>query len=124
MKIITIIVRILLGVVFVVFGANMLHPFLKMPPPPTGPAGDFVGAMASTGYLKVIGVLQFTGGLILLIGKYIPLGLTLLGPVIFNILLFHIFFAPSGLPLAITVSVLALFLLWRHRSNFAGLLKA
>src|SRR5580704_6414450 len=110
MKIITIIVRILLGVVFVVFGANMLHPFLKMPPP-QGPAGDFVGAMASTGYLKVIGVLQLAGGLILLIGKYIPLGLMLLGPVIFNILLFHIFFEPSGLPLAITVSVLALFLL-------------
>jgi putative oxidoreductase len=58
-----------------------------------------------------------------LIGRYVPLGLTLLGPVIVNILLFHIFLDPSGLPMAIVVAALALFLLWRHRSNFAALLQ-
>ena len=63
------------------------------------------------------------GGLLLLIGRYVPLGLTLLGPVIVNILLFHIFLDPSGLPMALVVAVLALFLLWRYRANFAGLVK-
>jgi putative oxidoreductase len=63
------------------------------------------------------------GGLLLLIGRCVPLGLTLLGSVIVNILLFHIFLEPSGLPMAIVVAVLALFRLWRYRTNFAGLAK-
>jgi hypothetical protein len=74
-------------------------------------------------YVYVVGLLQVTGGLLLLIGRYVPLGLTLLGPVIANILLFHIFLDPSGLLMAIVVALLALFLLWRYRTNFAGLLK-
>ena len=77
-----------------------------------------------SGYIYVIGFLQVAGGLLFLIGRYVPLGLTLLGPVIVNILLTHIFLEPSGLPIALVVSVLALFLLWRHRVNFAGLVKA
>jgi putative oxidoreductase len=74
-------------------------------------------------YMYVVGALQVIGGLLLLIGRFVPLGLTLLGPVIVNILLFHIFLDPSGLPMAIVVSALALFLLWRYRENFAGLVK-
>jgi putative oxidoreductase len=123
MKIITIIARILLGLVFVVFGSNVFFNFLKMPPM-HGPAGDMIGAMYSTGYLKVIGAFQVAGGALLLIGRFVPLGLTLLGPVIVNILLFHIFMDRPGLPRAIIVSVVALFLLWRYRKNFAGILKA
>ena len=123
MKIATLLVRILLGLVFVVFGSNLIHPFLPMPPM-HGPAGDFLGAMGGTGYLKVVGALQVAGGAILLLGRYVPLGLTLLGPVIVNILCFHIFLAPSGLPLALIVTALALFLLWRYRAAFAGLVRA
>ena len=65
------------------------------------------------------------GGTITLTGGQLSItdGLTLLGPVIVNILLFHIFLEPTGLPIAIVVSLLALFLLWRHRANFAGLVK-
>ena len=70
-----------------------------------------------------VGLLQFGGGLLLLIGRYVPLGLTLLGPVIVNILCFHIFLESNGLPIALVVSVLALFLLWRYRTNFAGLVQ-
>jgi hypothetical protein len=79
--------------------------------------------MAKTGYLQAVGAFQVAGGLILLIGRFVPLGLTLLGPVIVNILLFHFCMAPSGLPLAIVVAAMALFLLWRYRSNFAGLVR-
>ena len=89
----------------------------------SGPAGAFIGAMMDTGYVKVVGFCQVAGGLILLTGRYIPLGLTLLGPVIVNILCFHIFMNHQGWQLASVVAALALFLLWRHRANFAGLLK-
>ena len=122
MKVATIVARVLLGLVFVVFGSNIFLHFIPMPPLP-GTAGDFSKALMQSHYIYVVGLLQVIGGLLLLIGRYVPLGLTLLGPVIVNILLFHIFLDPSGLPMAIVVAVLALFLLWRHRTNFAGLLK-
>jgi hypothetical protein len=124
MKVVTIIVRVVLGLAFVVFGANILVPFLPMPkemPPPL--AMDFSKALMESHYMYVIGAVQFAGGCLLLLGRFVPLGLLLLGPVIVNILCFHIFLAPSGLPIAIVVSVLALFLLWRYRGNFAGLVK-
>ena len=123
MKIATIIVRVLLGLVFVVFGSNIFLHFIPMPPPPATMAGDFSKALMQSHYIYVVGLLQVIGGLLLLIGRYVPLGLTLLGPVIVNILLFHIFLDRSGLRLAIIVAVLGLFLLWRHRTNFAGLVK-
>ncbi len=122
MKIATLLVRVLLGLMFVVFGSNAFLHFLPMPPM-EGPSAAFIGALAGTGYLKVIATLQVVGGLLLLLGRFIPLGLTLLGPVIVNILCFHIFLDRNGLVMALVVSALALFLLWRHRTNFAGLVK-
>ena len=123
MKIATVIARILLGLVFVVFGSNIFLHFIPMPPLPATLAGDFSKALMQSHYMYVVGLLQVIGGLLLLVGRYVPLGLTLLGPVIVNILCFHIFLDASGLPIALVVAVLALFLLWRHRSNFAGLVK-
>jgi uncharacterized membrane protein YphA (DoxX/SURF4 family) len=121
MKIATIIARSLLGLIFAVFGSNVFLHFFKMPPM-SGPSGDFITAMYSTGYLYVVGACQVLGGLILFSGRFAPLGLTLLGPVIVNILCFHIFMNHQGLPLALVVAALALFLLWRNRSAFASLL--
>jgi putative oxidoreductase len=121
MKIATIIARSLLGLIFVVFGLNMFLHFIPTPPPPEGPARDFMMALFVSHYLYVIGALQVAGGVLLLIGRKVPLGLTLLGPVIVNILCFHALMAPAGLPMAIVVSVLALFLLWHYRRNFAGI---
>ena len=123
MKIATIIARILLGVIFVTFGANMFLHFIPIPPPPDGPARDFMTALFVSHYVYVVGALQVVGGLILLSGRRVPLGLALLGPVIVNILCFHVFMAPAGLPMAFVVSFLALFLLWRYREHFAGLVK-
>jgi|ERR1043166_10085 uncharacterized membrane protein YphA (DoxX/SURF4 family) len=123
MKIATIIVRTLLGLLFVVFGSNIFLHFLKMPPQPASLATDFTKALMQSGYMYVVGFLQVAGGLLLLIGRFVPLGLTLLGPVIVNILLFHTFLDPGGLPMAIIVSAMALFLLYAYRVNFAGLVK-
>ena len=123
MKIATIIARSLLGLIFVTFGLNMFLHFIPMPPPPEGPAREFMTALFISHYLYVVGALQVVGGLILLSGRWIPLGLTLLGPVIVNIVCFHVLMAPAGLPMALVVSFLALFLLWRYREHFAGLVK-
>ena|SRR5581483_6653777 len=124
MKALTIIARVLLGLMFVVFGLNIFLHFIPMPEQKPSLATDFAKALMESHYMYVIGALQVAGGALLLIGRFVPLGLTLLGPVIVNILLFHIFLERSGLPMAIMVSVLALFLLGRYRANFAGLVKA
>jgi len=123
MKIATIIARILLGLIFVVFGSNAFLHFIPMPPLPQNLAGDYLRVFFASGYIYIIGGLQVIGGLLLLIGRFVPLGLTILGAIIVNILLFHILMAPEGFPPAIVVTVLELFLLWRYRDAFAGLLR-
>lgn len=123
MKIVTIIVRILLGLVFVAFGLNGFLHFIPMKEQLPAIAMQFIGAIGSTGYFSVICVLQILGGLLLLIG-FVPLGLTILCPIIFNIILFHATMAPAGLPLGIVCALLALFLLWRYWANFAGLFRS
>lgn len=121
MKYIIIIVRVLLGLLFVVFGSNGFLHFIPMPPM-QGQAGAFIGALASSGYLYVIAGLQVVGGLCLLIGsRFLALGLTLLGPVIVNIALYHIFLDQNGLPMAAVISVLSLFLLWVYRYKFPAI---
>jgi len=123
MKYAIIIVRVLLGLLFVVFGSNAFLHFIPMQPLPQGHAGAFIGALMNTGYLYVVATLQVLGGLCLLSGRLAPLGLTLLGPVIFTILCFHIFFDQNGLPLAIVISILALVLLWAYREKFPAIFR-
>ena len=123
MKIATIIARSLLGLLFVVMGLNIFLNFIPLPPPPEGPARNFMMALFMSHYFWVVGALEVGGGGLLLTGRFAPLGLTLLGPVIVNIICFHLFMEPSGLPMAIVVAALALFLLWGHREHFAGLVK-
>src|SRR6266480_2034330 len=124
MKILTIIARVLLGLVFVVFGSNAFLHFLPMPPLPQGLAGEYLHAFMASGYMHVIGGLQVIGGLLLLIGRFVPLGLTILGAIIVNIWLFHLLMAPEGVPPAIVVTILELFLVWQYRDAFAGIVRA
>jgi putative oxidoreductase len=120
MKYAIIIVRFLLGLLFAVFGSNAFLHFIPMPPM-QGLPGDFIGALIQSGYIYPIAILQVLGGLLLLSGRFVPLGLTLLGPVILNIVLYHIFLDRNGLPMAIVISILALFLLWAHRDKFPAI---
>ena len=92
-----------------------------MPPSPEGPARNFMMALFVSHYFWAVEALEVAGGALLLTGRYLPLGLTLIGPVFVNILCFHLFMLPSGLQLAIVVAALALFLPWRHREYFNGL---
>lgn len=122
MKYVIVIVRVLLGLVFVVFGSNAFLNFMGPPPPMQGQAGAFMTALMSSGYVYVIAVLQVLGGLCLLLGaRFVPLGLTLLGPVIVNIVLFHVFLEPNGMAIAVIISALSLFLLWIYRFKFPAI---
>jgi putative oxidoreductase len=123
MKILIIIARVLLGLIFVVFGSNAFLHFLPMPPLPEGVAGLYLKAFLESGYVYVIGGMQLIAGLLLLVGRFVPLGLTILAAMIFNIWAFHILMAPEGFPPALVVTVLEAFLLWQYRSAFAPLLK-
>jgi uncharacterized membrane protein YphA (DoxX/SURF4 family) len=121
MKYAIVVARVPLGLVFAVFGSNAFLHFIPMPPM-QGQAGAFIGALISSGYIYVIALLQVVGGLLLLIGaRFVPLGLTLLGPVIVNIMLYHIFLDQSGLAMACIISILALFLLWIYRYKFPAI---
>jgi uncharacterized membrane protein YphA (DoxX/SURF4 family) len=125
MKVATIIARILLGLLFVVFGSNIFLHFIPMPPLKPSLATDFSKALMESHYMYVIGFLQVAGGLLVLIGRYVPLGLMLLGPVIVNIIAFHTFITHGdGLlnPMLDIIIVCALYLLWDARRKFAGLL--
>src|SRR5712675_2904487 len=105
MKILTNISRFLLGLIFLVFGLNGFLHFIPMPPP-SGVAGQFLGAMFVSKYLLVVSGLQGISGTSLLINRYVPLALTILGPIIVNILLFHALMNPEGLGLALFVTIL------------------
>ncbi len=123
MKTTALIARILLGFVFLVFGLNGFLHFIPMPPP-EGVAGQFLGALFVSHFLLVVFLLQLISAILLLVSRYVPLALTLLGPVLVNIVLFHALMAPAGLPLPIILSVLWSVVAYQHRAAFAGLFSA
>ena len=120
MKIVRLIARLLMGLEFTVFGLNGFLHFIPMTPP-GGVAGQFLGAMFESKYVYAVVVLELVGGVLLLVNRYVPLALTLLGPVLVNILLFHILMEPQGLPIAIITAVLWFLVYWGVRSAFAGI---
>jgi putative oxidoreductase len=116
------IARYLLGLIFLMFGLNGFLHFIPMPPR-TGVAAQFFGALFVSRFYMVIFLLQIVPAVLLLVNRYVPLALTILAAVIVNILCFHIFMAPAGLPLAVVVTVLWFFTAWSVRSAFAGILQ-
>jgi uncharacterized membrane protein YphA (DoxX/SURF4 family) len=121
MKILTLIARLLLGLIFVVFGLNGFLNFINMGPMPSGMAGQFIGALALSHYFWVVAALQVAGGALLLVNRFVPLALVLLGPVIVNIILYHVFLNPSGSAVAVVVAILWGIVFYSQRQYFAGL---
>lgn len=116
--------RTLLGLVFLVFGVNGFLNFLPQPPMP-GRAGELVGGLAASGYVfPLMFVIYTIAGAGLLVGRFVPLALVLLAPIIVNIVAIHLFLAPSGLPLALAVLGLEVFLAWSYRTAFRPVLRA
>ena len=123
MKIAALIARYLLGLIFLVFGLNGFLHFIPMPPP-AGIAGQFLGALFVSHYLVPVFLLQLIPAILLLSNRFVPLALTLLAPIIVNIVLFHALMAPAGLPMAIVVTVLWAIAALGVRTAFAGLLQS
>lgn len=121
MKIAALIARILLGLIFFVFGLNGFLQFIPAGTLPGGLAGQFITALFQSHYVLVVSAFQVAGGLLLLVNRYVPLALTILGPVIVNILLFHLLLYRTGISMAIVVAILWGILAVRHRQYFASL---
>jgi putative oxidoreductase len=121
MKIAALIARILLGLIFFVFGLNGFLHFMPMGPMPTGDAGQFIGAMFHSHYIFFVSAIQVIGGALMLAGRYVPLALIILGPVIVNILLYHCLMFPKGIGLALVVTVLWFIVAYSRRENLAGI---
>ncbi|MCB9597848.1 MAG: DoxX family protein [Sandaracinaceae bacterium] len=116
--------RVVLGLAFLVFGLNGFLGFLPMPPHEGG-AGAFLGALAATGYMfPLIKGTEVLVGALLLGNRFVPLALTLLAPVMVNILAFHAVLEPAGVALPVVLLGLQLFLAWAYRRSYVGVLAA
>ncbi len=118
------IARVLMGLIFFVFGLNGFLHFIPQPKNamPEG-AMAFAGALMNTGYMMplVMGT-QLLVGVLLLLNRFVPLALALIAPIIVGIVTFHIFLAPAGIVPGIVVLVLELFLAWSYRNAFCPML--
>jgi putative oxidoreductase len=123
MKYAFVIARVLLGLIFMVFGLNAFLHFFPSPLVP-GLAGQFMGALLGSHYYVIAFGTELIGGALLLSNRYVPLALTLLGPVIVNILSFHLFLDSKNMAPAIVVTGLWFVVFSQVRSSFAGLFVA
>jgi hypothetical protein len=114
----------LLGLVFFVFGLNGFHPFIPMHQPQMSEeAMSFTGALMTMGYMHgLIFGTQVTAGALLLVNRFVPLALAVIAPVIVNIVAFHLFLEPSGIPVAAVVLALEVYLAWAYRGSFRPML--
>ena len=123
MRIFSIVARYLLAIMFLVFGFNGFFHYIPMPPMP-GLPGQFMGALFASHFYVVIFGVQVISGILFLIGRYVPLALVLIGPVLVDILCFHIFMAPSSIGPGVLATILWFVVFYSVRSNFAGIFAA
>jgi putative oxidoreductase len=122
MKIAVLIARVLLGLIFLVFGINFFHDFMHIKPPAMSPAAmAFSGGLFGSGYFfQFLKVIEITSGLFLLLNRFTAFFLLVLLPITVNIFLFHFMLAPYGIPTGATVLVLNLFLCMGYRKYYAS----
>ncbi|MFT6807608.1 MAG: putative oxidoreductase [Saprospiraceae bacterium] len=113
--------RILFGIFVLIFGLNKFLGFMPFPPIP-GDGGTLMGIYATSGFLKIIGILEILGGVALLLNKYVPLALTFMVAIVFNAFLFHALHDPANLTGAIVGLVLGLILVYANKGRFSSLL--
>lgn len=118
------VVRILLGLMFFVFGLNGILHFIPAPPMPDNDASRMAAILMRSHWMTFVALLQVIGGLLLLVGRYVPLALVILGPIIVNILLYHFLLDRHGVAAGLVAAVLEVFLIWVYRRSFRGLFDA
>jgi putative oxidoreductase len=126
MKTTVLIARILLGLIFVVFGINFFYPFLPMTPPKMSPeASAFSGGLWGSGYFfQYMKAIEIVSGLFLLLNRYTAFFLLALLPISLNVFLFHAILVPAGVPVGTAVIVLNLFLCYAYRKYYASVFTA
>jgi uncharacterized membrane protein YphA (DoxX/SURF4 family) len=116
--------RLFLGLVFTAFGLNFFLNFLPTPPPASPEAASFAGALFASAYLfPLLKTTEVVAGLLLLTGRFVPLALAVLAPIVINIVAFHLFLAPAGIGLALAVLAAEVYLAWAYRAAFAPMLR-
>ena len=123
MRIAVVIARILLGALFAFAGFVKVVPVMPMQTPP-GDAGAMMGLMMVHRWMLLYGLVELAGGLMLLTGRFVPLGLTLLAAMIINITLFNATLFRQAVPTALVVGALEIFLVYAYRASFAGIFDA
>lgn len=124
MKIVSMIARYLLGLIFTVFGLNGFLNFIHQPPPTNPLAIQFFVAISSSHFATFFFAVQLIGGLLLLSGYFVPLALTLLAAELYNILAFHLTLAPASIAPALVASVLWVLVFVQYRESFKEILAA
>src|SRR5688500_7705102 len=109
------VLRILLGLAFTVFGLNHFLGFLPPQDPPPAEAAAFLGAFASSKFLGLVKAIEIAVGLLLLSNRFVPLALTLLAPLLVGMAFFHAVLAPAGLVLVLGFIAIELALAWSYR---------
>jgi hypothetical protein len=122
MKIVTLVARYLLALIFVVFGLNGFLHFLNPPPPASELAKQFFTVLMASHYMVFVFALQLVAGVLFLFRRTVPLALVLIAPVIVNILLFHALMDPAGIVPGAVATVLWAVVFWRFRWAFRGIL--
>jgi uncharacterized membrane protein YphA (DoxX/SURF4 family) len=124
MKIVSVIARYLLGLLFTVFGLNGFLNFIHQPPPANPLAQQFFVAISASHFAAFFFAVQLIGGLLLLSGFFVPLALTLMAAELYNILAFHLTLAPASIAPALVACVLWLLAFLQYRNSFNGVLAA
>jgi len=124
MKIISIIARYLLGLMFTVFGLNGFLNFIHQPPPANPLAIQFFVAVSASHFAAFFFAVQVLGGVLLLSGSFVPLALTLLAAVLYNILAFHLTLAPTSIAPGLVASLLWVLVFLQYRESFKGIFNA
>ncbi|HEY1901009.1 MAG TPA: hypothetical protein VGG56_01160 [Terracidiphilus sp.] len=124
MKIVTAVARYLLGLMFLVLGLNSFFNFLPQPPLPPGHAGEFLSLLMTTHYVYAVGAVMVISAILLLVNQFVVLALVLLGPVLVNVLLYHVLMQPKTIGLGVFATLLWLLVAYRVRGAFAPLFQA
>ena len=123
MRYVIIAARLLLGLMFVIFGSNLVLLFLPPPPRIPGNAGAFSSAMFTSHFVYLVSAAQVIPGALLIVNQYVPLALVVLAAVIVNIWAFHITMWPQAIvPFPILVTICWFIVAWPLRAHFAPLL--
>ena len=123
-RILTVIVRLLLGLAFLFFGVMGLFNLMKPPPDMPQEILNVMGALANAGYMKVVAATEIIVALLLLTNRFVPLALALLAPIVVGILTFHVAMQPAGIIPGLVVLVMELYLAWAYREAFRPMLRA